>query len=261
MNKKDKEIEKEALDDSDVGKQLDESKKTIIDLIKKIGKPGVASESHYQKKLQKLDDGLARLKLLEASIQEVKVDKDPYKGLFSDFKWISGDMRKELKDKQLVSDTKDMYDKLLKDKEFSKIYKSQLVMDEKTINKKLDELLKSRDNLTVYTREFHEVIPKLNTPGNQQMFINILTDRISKIMDDRDAQNVLCNLIAQVRDDVRVFDESFHKQLDGLIGGKEKGSTGGICHGNITSFSSKQYSKGKGSKKGKKGDGKKSKSK
>lgn len=260
-NREDEDVEKDALDDSDVGQQLKEAKGTLSELIKQIGKPDVASQSYYQKKLQKVDDGLARLKLLETSVQEVKLDKDPYKGLFSDFKWITTDMRKELKDKQLLSSTKEMHDKLLKDKLVGKMYREQLEVNESTINKKLDKVLLARDNQSnVFLEEFREIMQKsMNSSSNKDLLLNVLKKRHQSTA-DRGVQNVICSILHDLKIQFS-FDTNFVNKVSRELTQKDTDGVRGICHGNVRSLLYKDSGKGKSKKKDGKKEGKNSKKK
>ena len=203
--------------DTDVVEHLKTAYKDIEKIIDEVGSSS-AKNSKYQKKLQSVDDKLLSLKLLEANIQEIKMPKDEYKDLFGEFSSILGNMKKELKDKQLSADTKKMHDEMMKDREMAKHYGAKIAMDEPTLRKKIGIIIQS-PNAQTYTAEFGDIQSKLVSGSNQQMIHQLLKTmyfEYSGIGADLPQKNI-ATLALTFADIVEHVDKPFYDKMISLV--------------------------------------------
>lgn len=214
------------INDTDIKQQLEESKDTIKSLIEKIGKPKTSTNSFYQRKLEKVDESLGRLIILEEDVQEYKLGKDKFKDLVGDFSYIISDMKQDLKDKQLLDSTKKLHEELLQDKDMSKIYKEKLELKESTLIKKINKVVSRGGEAREFNEEFRDIMGSFKLETIQNLFINIIVKEYGTSINKTEITSV-CRFLDFFEKYANVENQNFARKIYNLRQNILK------CHANI----------------------------
>jgi hypothetical protein len=214
------------IEDTDIKTQLEESKNTIKSLIQKFGKPSLASDSYYQRKLEKVDESLGRLILLEEDVQEYKLGKDKFKDLVGDFSYIVEDMKRDLKDKQLMDSTKKLHEELLQDKDISKVYKEKLEISEGTLLKKINKVVSRGGDIKEFNDEFRDIMGSFKLDTIQNLFINLINKEYGSSINKTEITSV-CRFLDFFEKYTSVENKNFSQKINNIRQNVLK------CHGNI----------------------------
>lgn len=149
---------------------LDTVKKNVSSLIEELSRTG--SNSYYQK-IQNVDDYLSALKIKESAIQDIKVKKDD--SLLGEFNWVIKDMKKEVKDKQLFSDSKEIYELLNKDENMIKKYNYKSTIDKNQIINDIQDIINNDNNEEYIQRNKKIFIKNLYDTTNTNVFVKAFT--------------------------------------------------------------------------------------
>lgn len=230
------------IEDTDIKTQLEESKNTIKSLIQKFGKPSLSSDSYYQRKLEKVDESLGRLILLEEDVQEYKLGKDKFKDLVGDFSYIVEDMKKDLKDKQLMDSTKKLHEELLQDKDMSKIYKEKLEISESTLLKKINKVVSRGGDIREFNDQFRDIMGSFKLDTFQNLFINLMNKEYNNSTNKTEITSV-CRFLDFFEKYTNVENKNFSQKINNLRQNVLR------CHGNINKQKGDKKNNRKNSKK------------